>query len=108
MLLFEVLTYLLQTGYDTLSFQTRLLHFGVVLRHLFQINLETLQIIMCFPVQLVELKILLLQVFSFPNILFCFFQLIGDVLVLMLDPIHLPLDYDQFFVMILQCLLCCL
>jgi hypothetical protein len=59
-MLFEVLIGLFQTGYDTLLFQTRLLHFGIISNHLLQINLETLQIIVGFPIELIKLGILLL------------------------------------------------
>jgi hypothetical protein len=34
---------MLQTNYDTLLFQTGLLHFGIVSHHLLQISLETSQ-----------------------------------------------------------------
>jgi hypothetical protein len=52
--------------------------------------------------KLVKLNILLLQVFNFPNNLFCLFQLIGQVLILLLDLIHLPFDCDKFFVIVFQ------
>jgi hypothetical protein len=93
MLLSKFLTSLFQIRYDTLLFQIKLFHFGVIPHHLLQINLEMVQIIMGFLVELIELNIFLLQVFNFPN-MFCFFQLIGQVLVLMLDLIHFPFDYD--------------
>jgi hypothetical protein len=94
MLFSKVLIGLFQTGCDTLLFQISLLHFGIIMYHLLQINLETFQIIVGFPVELIKLNILLLQVFNFPNNFFCLFQLIGKVLVLMLNPIHLSFDYD--------------
>ncbi len=102
MLLFEILIGLFQTCYDTLLFQTKLLHFGIVSRHLLQINLETSQIIMGLLIELVKLNILLLEVFSFPSSLFYLIQLIKQVLIFMLDPFQLPFDYDQFFDMVLQ------
>jgi hypothetical protein len=71
---------MLQASYGTLLFQIGL-HFGIILHHPLQINLETSQIVMGFPIELVELNILLLQILSFPNLL-CLIQLIGQVLVL--------------------------
>jgi hypothetical protein len=65
MLFLEILIGMFQTGYDTLLFQTKLLHFGILLCHLLQISLETNQIIMGLPIELVELNILLLEVFFF-------------------------------------------
>ncbi len=94
LLLFEVLISLIQTGYDTLLLHIGLLHFGVILCHLLQIGLEMLQIIMGFLIELIELNIFLLYVFSFPNNLFHHFQFIGQHMVFMLDPIHLPLNCD--------------
>jgi hypothetical protein len=55
--LFKILTSLFQTSYDTLLLHIGLLHFGVVLRHLLQISLEMLQIIVDFPIELIELGI---------------------------------------------------
>jgi len=49
---------------------------------------------MGFPIKLIKLGILLLQVFTFPNNMLCLFQLSGHVIVLMLDLIHLSFDYD--------------
>jgi len=98
---------LLQIGYDTLLFQIGLLHFGIISHHLLQISLETIQIIMGILIELVELGIFLLQVFDFPNIMFCLIQLNGHVLVFMLNPIHLSFDYDQFVVTVLRSLLHC-
>jgi hypothetical protein len=66
-----------QTSYDTLLFQIGLLHFGIVSCRLFQISLETSQIIMGLLTELVEFNILLLQVLNFPNSLFYLIQLIG-------------------------------
>jgi hypothetical protein len=57
---------------------------------------------MCFLIEMVELNIFLLQVINFPNNLFFFIQLMGQVLVFMLDPIQLSFDHDQIFVTILQ------
>jgi hypothetical protein len=105
LLFFEVLTSLFQSGYDTLLFQTKLLNFGIIACHSLHIILETLQIIVGFLVELVKFDILLLQVLNFPNNLLCLFQLIRQVLVFMLDPIHLSFDFDQFFVIVLQNLL---
>jgi hypothetical protein len=56
----EILIGLFQTNYDTLLFQIRLLHFGIILHHSLQINLEIIQIIMGLPLELVEFGILLL------------------------------------------------
>jgi hypothetical protein len=50
---------------------------------------------------------LLLQGLSFPTSLFYLIQLIGQVMVFMLDPIQLSFDYDRFFVIILQSSLHC-
>ncbi len=55
--LFKILTSLFQTSYDTLLLHIGLLHFGVVLRHLLQSSLEMLQIIVDFPIELIELGI---------------------------------------------------
>jgi hypothetical protein len=101
----EVLICLLQTDYDTL-FQIGLLHFGIISCHSFQISLEMLQIIMGFLIDLVKFNIFLLQVLSFPNNLFYFYQFIGHVLVLVLDLIHLSFDYNQLFFMVLK--ICCI
>jgi hypothetical protein len=60
MLLYELLTSLLQTGYDNLLFQSRLLHFGIISYHSLQIRLKMFQIIVGFPIELVKLNILLL------------------------------------------------
>jgi hypothetical protein len=57
---FKVLVGLLQIGYDTLLFQIGLFHFGIILHHSLQINLEMLQIIVDFLVELVKFGILLL------------------------------------------------
>jgi hypothetical protein len=102
MLLPKILTCRLQTGYNTLLFQIGFLHFGIIVHHPLQISLETNQIIMCFLIEMVELNIFLLQVINFPNNLFFFIQLMGQVLVFMLDPIQLSFDHDQIFVTILQ------
>jgi hypothetical protein len=59
LLLSKILTRLLQIDYDTL-FQIGLLDFGVVMCHSLQISLETFQIIVSFPIELVKLNILLL------------------------------------------------
>jgi hypothetical protein len=56
----KILISMFQIGYDTLLFQTRLLHFGIILCHLLQISLETNQIILGFPIELVEFNIFLL------------------------------------------------
>jgi hypothetical protein len=85
-----------QTGYDTMLFQIRLFHFGIISRHQFQISLETNQIIMGFPIELVQFNILLLQVLNFPNNLLYFIQFIRQVLVFMMDPIQLFFYCDQF------------
>jgi len=95
MLSFKILTCMFQTVYDTLLFQIELLHFGIVSRHLLQINFEMSQIIMG---PLIEFNILLLQVFNFPSNLFYLIQLIRQVLVFMLDLIQLSFDCDHFFV----------
>ncbi len=100
LLLSKILTGLLQTNYHTLLFQTGLLHFGIVSHHFLQISLEMIQIIMGIPIEQVKLNILLLQILSFPSNLFCLIQLIGQILVFMLDPIQLSFDCDQFFVMV--------
>jgi hypothetical protein len=102
MLLLAILTSMLQIGYDTLLFQIGPLHFGIVSRHSLQINLETSQIIMGLPIELVELNILLLHVLNFPNIPFYLVQLIGHFLVIMLDLIQLSFDYDHLFFMVIQ------
>jgi len=94
MLFLEILTSTLQTSYDILLFQTRLLHFGIISRNSLQINLETNQIIMGLPIELVKLNILLLKILSFPSSLFYLIQLIGQILVFMLDPIQLSFEYD--------------
>jgi len=60
MLLLKILTSLLQTNYDTMLFQTGLLRFDIISCHSFQINLETIQIIMGFLVESIKLGILLL------------------------------------------------
>jgi hypothetical protein len=60
MLFFEVLIGLFQTDYDTMLFQTGLLHFGIISRHSLHINLETFKIIVGFPIELVKLDIFLL------------------------------------------------
>jgi hypothetical protein len=60
-----------------------------------------LQIIVGFPIELIKLCIFLLYAL-YPSNLFYHFQLIEQVLVLMLDMIQLPLDYDLLFVMVLQ------
>ncbi len=57
LLFFELLIVLLQTSYDHLLLHIGLLHFGVVLRHLLQSSLEMLQIIVDFPIELIELGI---------------------------------------------------
>ncbi len=93
-LLLEILTSMLRTGYDTLLFQIGLLHFGIISNHSLQISLETNQIIMGLPIELVEFNIFLLHVFNFPNILFYLIQFIRQVLVIMLDPTQLSFDYD--------------
>jgi hypothetical protein len=59
LLLPEILTSILQTGYNTL-FQTKLFHFGIISHHSLQISLETSQIIMGLPIELVKLIIHLL------------------------------------------------
>jgi hypothetical protein len=94
MLLPKILMGMFQTGYNTLLFETGLLYFGIISRHLLQISLETGQIIMGLPIEPVELNILLLHVLNFPSSMFCLIQLIGHVLVFMLDPIQLSFDYD--------------
>jgi hypothetical protein len=101
MLLLEILTNMLQTGYDTMLFQIGLFHFGTILRHLLQISLVTIQIIVGLLVELGEFDILLLQVLSLLSGMFYLFQLIGQVLVFMLDLIQLFFNYDQFFVTII-------
>jgi hypothetical protein len=107
MLFPKILIGMLQTGYDTLLFQIGLLHFGIISCYPLQFNLVTSQIIMGLPIELVELNILLLQVLSFPSSLICLIQLIGQVLVLMLNLIQLSFDCDQLFVKVLQILLHC-
>jgi hypothetical protein len=86
MLLLEILTGLLQTSYDTLLFQIGLFHFSIILCHLLQINLEMIQILVGLLVELVELGIFLLQVLSLSSSLLCLIQLIGQVMVFMLNP----------------------
>jgi hypothetical protein len=54
------LTQLLPTGYGTLLLHARLLHFVIILCHSIKVNLETLQIIVSFPSELIELGIFLL------------------------------------------------
>ncbi len=56
----ELLTQLLPTGYGTLLLHARLLHFVIILCHSIKVNLETLQIIVSFPSELIELGIFLL------------------------------------------------
>lgn len=68
-------------------------------------SLETFQIIVSFPIELIEFDIFLLQVFNLPNNLFYLFQLVGQVLVFMLDLCQLPFNYDQLFVMAFKSLL---
>jgi len=85
LLLLELLTNLLQIGYGTLLLHIKFLHVVVILRHLHKFNLETLQIIVSFPIELIEFNIFMFWVFSFPNNMFCFFQFVGQVLVLMLS-----------------------
>jgi hypothetical protein len=53
----KILIGLLQIDYDTMLFQTKLFHFGIILHHLLQISLETIQIIMGLPIELNELGI---------------------------------------------------
>jgi hypothetical protein len=85
LLLSKILTSLFQTDYDTMLFQIGFLHFGIILCHSFQINLEVIQIIVGLIIELVKVDILLPRVFSFPSSMFCLFQLIRQVLVFMLD-----------------------
>jgi hypothetical protein len=103
----KILTNMFQTDYDTLLFRIGLLHFSIVSHHPLQINLETSQIIMGLPIEMVKFNILLLHIFSFPTSLFYLIQLIGQVMVFISDPIQLSFDYDQFFVIILQSSLHC-
>jgi hypothetical protein len=60
LLFLEPLTSLFQIGYGILLLHIGLLHFIVVMRHLFKVNLETLQIVVSFPIELIELDIFLL------------------------------------------------
>jgi hypothetical protein len=60
LLIYEVLIGLLQTGYDTLLLHIGLFHFGIILHHSLQINLEMFQIVVGFPIELIELNINLL------------------------------------------------
>jgi len=53
LLLPEILTSILQTGYNTMLFQTKLFHFGIISHHSLQISLETSQIIMGLPIELI-------------------------------------------------------
>ncbi len=85
-LLPKILIGLFQTNYDTMLFQIWLFHFGIILRHLFQIRLETIQFIVGLLVELVEIGILLLQVLTLPISLLSFIQLVGQV--------FLSFDYD--------------
>jgi hypothetical protein len=105
LLLLEILTSLLQTSYDTMLFQTRFLQFGIISHHSLQINLEIIQIIVGLLIELGEFNILLLQVLCLPSSLFCLFQLIGHVLIFMLDHIQLSFDCHPSFVMVFQSLL---
>jgi hypothetical protein len=60
MLFFELLIGLFQTGYDILLLHIGRLHFGVISRYALKSNLETFQIIVSFPIELVEFDIFLL------------------------------------------------
>jgi hypothetical protein len=60
LLLLELLTSLLQSGYGTLLLHIKFLHCVVMSRHLHKFSLETLQIVANFPIELIELNILLL------------------------------------------------
>jgi hypothetical protein len=77
LLLLELLTSLLQTSYGTLSLHIGLFHFVVNSRHLHKFSLETFQVIVSFPIELIKFNIFLLWVFNFPNNMFCLFQLVG-------------------------------
>jgi hypothetical protein len=90
----KILIGFFRSGYDTMLFQTKFFHFGIIIRHSLQINLEKIQIIVSLPVELVELSIFLLQGFSLPSNLFYLHQLIRQVLVFMLDLIQLSFNYD--------------
>ncbi len=50
---------------------------------------------------MIKLDVVLLYVFSFHNNMLCLFQLVGHVLVLMLDHNELNVDCDWIFVMVL-------
>ncbi len=81
LLFLAILTSMFQIGYKTMLFQTRLLHFGLISCHPLQISLEISQFITGLLIELVELNIVLIQVFNLLSSLFCFIQLIGQVLV---------------------------
>ncbi len=61
LLLLEILIGLFQINYDTLLFQSGLLHFGIISCHPFQIKLKMNKIIMGLPIELIEFNIFLLQ-----------------------------------------------
>jgi hypothetical protein len=60
LLLLEILTSLLEIGYDTMLFQTGLVHFGIISCHSLQISLEIIQIIVGLLIELGEFSIFLL------------------------------------------------
>jgi len=60
LLLLELLTSLFQTSYGTLLLHIIFFHFVVISRHLHKFNLETLQIVVSFLIELIEFNILLL------------------------------------------------
>ncbi len=60
LLFLELLTGLIQTNYGTLLLHVGLLHFVVIPHHLLKFSLETLQIIVSFPIELIEFSIFLM------------------------------------------------
>jgi hypothetical protein len=82
MLFPKLLKSLLQTCYGILLLHVGLLHLVVVSHHSFIINLETFKTIVSFLIELIELielGVFMLKVFSFPNNMFYFCQLVGQV-----------------------------
>jgi hypothetical protein len=59
LLLPKLLIGLLQISYGTLLLHIWLLHFAIVMHHSFKFNLETLQIVVSFWIELIKLNIFL-------------------------------------------------
>jgi catalase len=50
----KILIGFFRNSYDTMLFQIRLFHFGITTRHLLKMGLETIQIIVNLPIELVN------------------------------------------------------